>query len=244
MDDDQMPMPASDEDEQFEAASADRASSPPPSPTSPRVRTKSNEEIIREELRASSQVYMNLWRTGITLMTGAIVAIGFLRREVAEQIDSTDFSLLAIPWQTYLLGSLFLAILAYAFHEMLRRQTMRYRWYEGLLKTECDNALGVPTLTNTERNRSLFNLIFYLFPVFDVYVRIALKIGKGNISHLGYFVLGTGVAMSLFLFFERWTIAKEYAAQRAQPLTASNTSTPAPASSSTPSPPQAHTPPS
>jgi hypothetical protein len=150
--------------------------------SSPRWRTKSNEEIIREELRNIGQSYLLVWRAGVTVLPTLLLAIGFLRREYLDAVKAK--SLLAIPPTQYLLGTVFMALLAYIFMRLAQGIGERWAWYATELNEQCDNPIGTPRASTSA---VFFPHIFLVFPIFDLYVRAAIQAeAEGYVSLLAF----------------------------------------------------------
>ena len=151
---------------------------PPNKPIeNPRVRIKSNEEIIREELRVSGDAYTKVWQTGMTLLPALMIALFYFRKETAERfsvagkIAKGDI----LPIDIYLIGTLFLFVVCAAFCLMLRLIGNRYRFYVTLLGSECDNPLPVPPPMKWSLGRWLFYTTLLAFPVTDVVLFLLYK---------------------------------------------------------------------
>lgn len=140
-----------------------------------RIRTKSNEEVIREELRATGQGYLLVWRTGISILPALLLATGFFRREVFEQMVKANSNLKLLPLDRYLLGTLLLFIIALSFNTLIKDIASRYRWYAEQLKKTCENPIELPPVSPNRRTGFLFRNILYVFPLFDLFVRLILE---------------------------------------------------------------------
>jgi len=163
----------------------------PPQPGVPiediaRTRTRSNEEIIREELRAAGVSYLNVWRTGVALLPTLLIAISFLRREVFEQMAKADPALKLLPLDRYLLGTALLFVVAYIFANLSVHLANRWRWYAEELPKACANPIGIPPNSPNRIAGLLFREVFYVFPAFDIFARFVLEAEvRGLWEHVG-----------------------------------------------------------
>lgn len=135
-----------------------------------RTRTKSNEEVIREELRSTGDGYMKVWQSGMTLLPALMVALFYFRRETVQSYIAVGKMKVGqmLPIDIYLIGTLFVAVVCVAFCLILRLIGNRYRCYSALLKTECVNALPLPLPSKWGLGRGLFYLTLIVFPLIDV----------------------------------------------------------------------------
>lgn len=136
----------------------------------PRTRTKPNEEVIREELRATSDAYMKVWQAGMTLLPALMIALFYFRKEMVERfvllgkIKSGEL----LPVDIYLIGTAFLLMVCTAFCLILKVVGNRYRFYSVLLNKECDNPLPLPPPSRWGIGRYLFYVTLLAFPFIDI----------------------------------------------------------------------------
>jgi hypothetical protein len=139
----------------------------------PRYRTTSNEVVLREEIRAIGQNYMQLWRSGITVLPSLLVAISFVRKEFTELMIASGTLVQGqpLPLHRYVLGTLFLFVVAYSFKTLTDDLGRRWIWHIDRLQKDCDNALGVPSLSPGRFVGYYYSNIFLVFPWFDLFIR-------------------------------------------------------------------------
>jgi hypothetical protein len=147
----------------------------------PRHRKASNEEVIREELRAIVGNFMDAWRAGVALLSSMSLAIFYIRRQVYEQMLETGELNRGqyLPWDRYILGTLFLLVVASMFYGICRILGNRYRWYADLLNKECDNPIALPPVSPAGLGRKLFFGVFFIFPLFDFALRVWIRLEIG-----------------------------------------------------------------
>lgn len=133
-----------------------------------RHRSKSNEEVIREELRYAGDNYMKIWQSGMTLLPTMMFALFYFRKEMVERFVTVHKIIpgQALPIDIYLIGTLFLLVVCIAFCLMLRLVGNRYQFYAILLANECDNSLPIPI--PTKWGSSVFYSTLIAFPIVDV----------------------------------------------------------------------------
>lgn len=141
---------------------------PSKQPENHRHRSKSNEEVIREELRSTADNYMKVWQSGVTLLPAMMLALYYLRKETVEKFTIANKITPGqiLPLDIYLIGTLFLLVVCVAFCLMMKLVGDRYRFYVKLLESECDNAMPIPI--PTKWGRSVFYTTLIAFPVVDV----------------------------------------------------------------------------
>ena len=134
------------------------------------IRTKSNEEIIREEMRSTGDGYMKVWQSGMTLLPALMIALFYFRREMVQSFIAEGKMKVgeALPIDIYLIGTLFIAVVCIAFCLILRLVGTRYRFYAGLLSLECGNPLPIPQPTKWGLGKGLFYFTLIAFPVVDI----------------------------------------------------------------------------
>src|SRR4051794_15332898 len=101
---------------------------PLPNEDATRFRTRSNEELIQEELRATADGYMKIWQAGMTLLPALMVALFYFRREVAQNfvLAGKMKAGQVLPIDIYLIGSGFVLLVCVAFCLILSLVGNRY----------------------------------------------------------------------------------------------------------------------
>jgi hypothetical protein len=123
---------------------------------------------------------MRILQWGITVITGASSIIFYARRSIKDDLVAST-ALKAgepLPLKIYLIGTVFLFLLAFVFTVMSGLASRRYRAYVGQLPQFNRSNIAEPTPSG----HSLWILpwLFYLFPLFDVLLRIYnYEIGLG-----------------------------------------------------------------
>src|SRR5437660_5070011 len=84
---------------------------------SPRQRDKSNEEVIREELRAIGTGYLKVWQSGVALLPALMLALFYFRRETVQNFVAAGKIQAGqmLPLDIYLIGTFFVTVVCAAF---------------------------------------------------------------------------------------------------------------------------------
>lgn len=132
---------------------------------------REKEKLLWEELRDLRDVALRLLQWGVTVLASLQTAIFFLRKDVYERMLASkeltpDHHL---PWNRYLVGTVFLFILASIFTYLLILVGNRYRKLrEQLVAT---NLYQIEHGDAKKSARWVTVLVFFIFPLLDVFVR-------------------------------------------------------------------------
>jgi hypothetical protein len=149
---------------------------PPQTTDDQRRRTRaagsSAELILREEIRSIRELWMRILQWGITVITGAGTVVFYARRAIRQ--DMVDSHVLKLgeplPFKVYIIGTVFLLLLAFIFTELSKLASSRYRSYVGQLPQI--NKSGIYDLPGTGKSVWILPWLFYIFPAFDLLLRI------------------------------------------------------------------------
>jgi NADH:ubiquinone oxidoreductase subunit 3 (subunit A) len=135
-----------------------------------RVRTKSNEEVIREELRVIFDGYMKVWQTAMAMLPALMIALYWLRKEVSEKFVVAGKMKPGeiLPIEIFLVGTLFLLLIGILFCLILGVIGKRYKYYRAQLESECDNHLMLPPPSRWKLGPIYFYLTILAFPLIDI----------------------------------------------------------------------------
>jgi hypothetical protein len=89
------------------------------------------EKLLREEVRSIRELWMRILQWGITVLTGASTIIFYARRSVKEDLVASAILKIGepLPMKVYLIGTVFLLLLAYIFFKLADTAANRYRTY-------------------------------------------------------------------------------------------------------------------
>jgi hypothetical protein len=128
------------------------------------------EEILRTEIRHAADVMLNLVKWGITVEIAVSSLIFYARREIRSDAFLSALPKNApLPWRVYVIGTLFLTMLALLFTILLwlvQRRRMHYR----RMLFKLPNKL-VDEAAPTKYGSWIYSLMFWSFPAFDLAVR-------------------------------------------------------------------------
>ena len=98
---------------------------------------QSHEEVIRAELRSLADSYVKIWQTAVAVFPASMLALFYLRRDLAERLISAKklAQSEALPWDIYLLGTLFLLVMSVVFIGISHLIGNRYKYYDELLRS-------------------------------------------------------------------------------------------------------------
>ena len=138
------------------------------------------ESILREEVRSIRELWMRMLQWGVTVMIAAGSVIFYARRAIKEDFVAAGTLKhgAPLPLNVYLIGTAFLILLALVFTVLSGLASRRYRSYFDQLVRHSTS--GVDDIIATGHSRWIMPFIFWLFPVFDVLLRIYnFEIGFG-----------------------------------------------------------------
>jgi hypothetical protein len=136
---------------------------------------KSKEELLAEELRAVTDFATRHFQWGVTLLISVQAALFFVRRDVLNGlIDGGNLpkgSELPIP--RYIIGTLFLLVVATILTMVGARYAKQYRHYRTQLAESRQS--GITDLPIRHTARWMYAL-YYIFPLIDVLYRLYVNI--------------------------------------------------------------------
>ena len=129
----------------------------------------SKEGIIRSEMQSLRSVGFQLCQTGIALSVGVEIALVFIRRQSYQRLLVNNPGAAFVPWGRFLMGTLFLLVIASVFSGLVLFVRERYRFYDDLLVRQTETGVPVPPPT---KSASLGVVaVFFAFPVADLLFR-------------------------------------------------------------------------
>lgn len=140
---------------------------------------KSDEEILREEIRALREVILKLYQWGVAFIATLQTAIFFIRREVLTGLIESGRlpkgSLL--PAWRYFFGTAVVFLIAIFFTTMSRAVGDRLRWYQEQLAVKIESGVKEPPPNRMRANRLRWMVIglYFLFPSLDLLGRFLFR---------------------------------------------------------------------
>ncbi|MHB8270305.1 hypothetical protein [Bradyrhizobium sp.] len=130
------------------------------------------EAILREEIRALRELWMRILQWGVTVMIAAGSIIFYARRAIKEDFTVAGKLKLGepLPLTHHLIGTVFLILLAYVFSVLSGLASRRYRSYFDQLIRKSTS--GVDDIIASGHSRWIIPWIFWLFPLFDILLRV------------------------------------------------------------------------
>ena len=136
---------------------------------------KSKEEFLSEELRAVADFATRHFQWGVTLLISVQTALFFVRRDVLNGLIDGGIipkgSELPIP--RYVIGTLFLFVVATILSMVGARHAKQYRHYKMQLAESRQS--GIVDLPIKHTARWMYAL-YYIFPIIDVLYRLYVDI--------------------------------------------------------------------
>jgi hypothetical protein len=140
---------------------------------------KTDEEILREEIRALRELILKLYQWGVAFIATLQTAIFFIRREVLTGlIDSGRLpkgSLLPV-WRHFF-GTGVVLLIAIFFTTLSLAIGDRLRWYQEQLAENITSGVKEPPPNHSRANRLRFMVItlYFLFPALDIIGRFLFR---------------------------------------------------------------------
>lgn len=136
---------------------------------------KTKEELLSDEVRAFSDAVMKWSQWGVTLMVSLMTALFFIRREIlVGYIEAGKLPKGSeLPADRYLIGTVFLLIMAGILTKLSARNLEQYRHYKGQLASSRES--GITDLPIKYAGRWMYGL-FFLFPAIDFGLKVIIAI--------------------------------------------------------------------
>jgi len=140
---------------------------------------KSDEEILREEIRALREIILKLYQWGVAFIATLQTAIFFIRREVLNGLIESGRlpkgSLL--PLWRYFFGTAVVFIIALFFTTLSRAVSTRYQWYQAQLREKITSGVKEPESKSGRSTRLRWMVIgiYFLFPSLDILGRFLFR---------------------------------------------------------------------
>jgi hypothetical protein len=135
------------------------------------------EQYLREEVRAIQAHIVNLLRWGVTVLVSMQTVLFFVRRDVATTMAANPITanVMQIPLRRYLLGTLFLMLLAVIFYRLTMYALTRLAHYRAQLMI--DAVSGIQDLPGRPGAQKWIFFLYFVFPLTDLLFRAYLTFG-------------------------------------------------------------------
>jgi len=133
------------------------------------------ERILRKEIRALHIAGMQIMQWGVTVLVSLQTALFFVRRDIISEYVSRGLlhSGEPLPWHRYIIGSVFLFVLATILARMSHRTSQRlYHYRKQLL--ECLPS-GIEEIGRFPELRALAVGVYFVFPLLDIFLRLVIR---------------------------------------------------------------------
>ena len=137
---------------------------------------KEKEKILWEELRNIREIALKMLQWGVTVIATLQTAIFFFRKDLYERMMAVGKLANGeyIPWDRYLIGTFYLFVVASIFAYLLIMVGNRYRKIRSQLVQT--NSFGIEHGDVKKSVRWVVVLLFYVFPLLDIAVRLYIKV--------------------------------------------------------------------
>ena len=140
---------------------------------------KTDEEILREEIRALRELILKLYQWGVAFIATLQTAIFFIRREVLSGlIESGRLPKGAVlPAWRYFFGTAIVFLIAIFFTTLSRAIGDRHRFYQEQLSRKITSGVEEPppNRARATRMRWMVISIYFLFPSLDLLGRFLFR---------------------------------------------------------------------
>jgi hypothetical protein len=132
-------------------------------------RIKTKERWLRDEIRASRQIILGVMKWGVTVLTATGALLYYIRRDVANRMFTmhTLPQYGTVPPARWLVGTAFLAMIAFIYCIMTRYVVKRHVGYRSQL-LDMDSYSGIEEGPTGGKINNTFYFLFYAFPAFDL----------------------------------------------------------------------------
>ena len=139
--------------------------------TEPDLKTK--EDWLRQELRSSRTLMTSLMQWGVAVLAAVESNLYYVRMSVMRHLFDADRLKVdeLLPFPRWLIGTLFLSLLAYIFSQYTKRTVLHHLAYRKQLLSMTPSYSGIeePIPTGGHINRIHYYL-YFAFPLFDILV--------------------------------------------------------------------------
>lgn len=140
---------------------------------------KEKQKILWEEARSIREIILKMLQWGATFLASLQTVIFFFRKDMYEKMvyagKLTEGQY--IPWDRYIIGTFFLFIVAGVFSYLVYITGKRYREVRKQLVDT--NIYDIDFGNVNNRARFLMMLVFFIFPIIDVLIRLYIKVELG-----------------------------------------------------------------
>jgi hypothetical protein len=151
-----------------------------PMANKPTAQDKAKEEWLREDLRASRTQMLYLVQWGSTALAAVELNLYYIRQDVRKHLVEQHVMKpdQLLPIQRWILGTVFLSILAYVFSFYLHRLHRTHVGYRRQLIAMNPSYSGIhEDIPTGGRIGRVHYLLFFVFPLFDVFVWLLFYAG-------------------------------------------------------------------
>lgn len=148
---------------------------------SSRAQDRCKEQWLRQELRASRRLIVNLLSWGVTVLAASELNLYYVRRDIREHlirlgvIQSSEL----LPFLRWFLGTAFLLGLAYIFSKYLQRVVQRHEMYRVQLQAMPHSFSGIKETIPVGGQLSVtYYYLFFAFPLFDLCIWLLFYAGS------------------------------------------------------------------
>ena len=140
------------------------------------MNSKSKEELLREEIRASQDLLFRLIQWAITVMVSVQTALYFIRKDIVAGYVAQGLLKpgAPLPWGRHIVGTLGLIIIASIFSFMTFVGVHRYRDYKDQLIEA--NESGIRETPRNKFSRWSIIILYFIFPLLDILIKIYFSI--------------------------------------------------------------------
>ena len=141
---------------------------------------KKKEEWLREELRHTRTMWLNLLKWGVTFLAALESSLYLVRRDITEHLISAGTLPIGglMPWPRCFLGTLFLAFIAYVFALLTIYVGEKHTGYRIQLVSMKPSYSGIDEIPVGTKLKYAPHYLFFAFPVIDQLLYLTFSISK------------------------------------------------------------------
>lgn len=146
----------------------------------PEEKLRWTEQWLREEIRANGIQMLGILQWGVTVLAGIETSLYYLRRDVTnhlvalKQIQGDQL----LPFPRWVVGTIFLTIIASIFAWLLRYVVKRHVSYRKKLLEISPMFSGIAEGPTGTKINHLPYFLFYIFPAFDLVLWAYFYVGE------------------------------------------------------------------
>lgn len=125
---------------------------------------------LRKEIRSLHVVMTRVFQVGVGFLIAANAALFYIRKDVVEKLISLGKlgPGQLLPLDRFLIGTIFLAMIAMLFVFVSRRLAKRYIFYREQLIPKSINGSQIDELPSHPKMLLYVSLLYFAFPLFDI----------------------------------------------------------------------------